>query len=79
MDKKNFLEQLSACFPEFELTVGDAKHVDGESIFVNGHSIELAWSPPLDKLENKDPQCLEMLMRDIKPYIQETCHILSKD
>jgi len=79
MNKKIFLEKLRGAFPDFELTLGDAKHVDGESVFVNGHSIELAWSPNLDILETKETQCLEMLLEDVITYVQETCHILSKD
>ena len=76
MDKKIFLEKLRKIFPDFELRVGDARFADGESIFVNGSSIKIAWSPTLDKL---DSQTLEILLRDVEPYIQETCHILSKD
>jgi hypothetical protein len=76
MNKKNFLEKLRETFPDFELTLGDARFADGESIFVDGSSIKIAWSPTLDKL---DSQTLEILLRDVEPYIQETCHILSKD
>jgi hypothetical protein len=76
MNKKNFLEKLRGTFPDFKLTLGDARFADGESIFVDGSSIKIAWSPSLDKL---DSQTLEILLRDVEPYIQETCHILSKD
>jgi len=76
MNKKNFLEKLRGTFPDFELTLGDARFADGESIFVDGSSIKIAWTPSLDKL---DSQTLEILLRDVEPYIQETCHILSKD
>ena len=79
MNKKIFLEKLRGTFPDFELTLGDAEHVDGESVFVNGHSIELAWSPDLDILETKEAQCLEMLLEDVITCVQQTCHNLSKD
>ena len=79
MNKKIFLEKLRGTFPDFELTIGDAEHVDGESVFVNGHSIELAWSPDLDILETKEAQCLEMLLEDVITYVQQPCHNLSKD
>lgn len=76
MDKKIFLEKLRGTFSDFELTLGDARFSDGESIFVNGSSIKMAWNPSIDKW---DSQSLELLLRDVEPYIQETCHILSKD
>ncbi len=79
MNKKIFLEKLRGTFPDFELTLGDAEHVGGESVFVNGHSIELAWSPDLDILETKEAQCLEMLLEDVITYVQQACHNLSKD
>jgi hypothetical protein len=38
MDKKNFLAKLRKTFPNFKLTLGEARFADGESIFVDGSS-----------------------------------------
>jgi hypothetical protein len=75
MDKKNFLAKLRKTFPNFKLTLGEARFADGESIFVDGSSISLAWYPPLDKW---DSQSLELLYPDCEKSIQETCHIVVK-
>jgi hypothetical protein len=76
MDKKIFLEKLRETFPDFELTLGDARFSDGESIFVNGSSIKMAWNPSIDKW---DSQSLELLLCDVESYIQETCHYFDID
>jgi hypothetical protein len=76
MDKKKFLAKLRKTFPNFKLTLGEARYADGESIFVDGSSIALAWYPPLDKW---DSQSLELLYPDCEKHVQETCHIVAKE
>ena len=76
MDKKKFLAKLRKTFPNFKLTLGEARYANGESIFVDGSSIALAWHPPLDKW---DSQSLELLYPDCEKHVQETCHIVAKE
>tara|TARA_R110000868_G_scaffold12082_1_gene58569 strand:- start:44 stop:295 length:252 start_codon:yes stop_codon:yes gene_type:complete len=76
LNKKNFLDKICERFPDFAITLGDAKYADGESIFVDGDSIEIAWHPSLDKW---DSQSLELLYPDCEKHVQETSYKLAKE